>query len=129
MNEITEFIRRQTQKNEQEILPERFLDCNEQSAKTKSRTTTFFSGSLFIFKQCHLLVLLFLLCSSHFGVPKLTMICPHIEFTSIQARRSNHGPSVSLLCRDLGAQCQGFQSKQPHIAAPHHCLFIALHPT
>ena len=57
------------------------------------------------------------------------MICPHIEFASILARRSNHGPSVSLLCRDLGAQCQGFHSKQPHIAAPHHCLFIPLHPT
>lgn len=27
------------------------------------------------------------------------------------------------------AQSQGFQSKQPHIAAPHHCLFIPLHPT
>lgn len=28
-----------------------------------------------------------------------------------------------------GAQSQGFQSKGPHIAAPHHCLFIPLHPT
>lgn len=29
----------------------------------------------------------------------------------------------------IRAQSQGFQSKQPHIAAPHHCLFIPLHPT
>lgn len=41
----------------------------------------------------------------------------------------NHGSSVGLLCRELGARSQGFQSKQPRIAAPHHCLFIPLHPT
>lgn len=27
------------------------------------------------------------------------------------------------------ARSQGFQSEQPHIAVPHHCLFIPLHPT